>query len=95
MESGSAPFASRVDVPGIATFSAAAAGLTYALIQANENGWATAETFGLLGSNEQALVVFDATQDFDAIRLTFGSVVGALTTTQVYSACSTALAPAP
>ncbi|WP_084197621.1 Ig-like domain-containing protein [Solimonas soli] len=50
---------------------------------------------GLLGDNQQALVSVDATKNFDAIRLTYNSgVLSALTTTQIYSACSTAVAPA-
>ncbi|MGH8447592.1 MAG: Ig-like domain-containing protein [Solimonas sp.] len=50
---------------------------------------------GLLGSNAQALLTMEATKPYDAIRLTFNSgVLTALSSTQVYSACSLAEVPA-
>ncbi len=50
----------RVDLPGIATFTAAAGALTYALIRANEHGWATPATYGLLGFAAVSLAAFIA-----------------------------------
>lgn len=77
-----APYASRVDVPGIVTFSGAAAGFTYALIQANEHGWATTETFSLLAASALLLfgfVMIERRSDhpmFDLGLLRHGSFVG-------------------
>ncbi|NKF23972.1 Ig-like domain-containing protein [Solimonas marina] len=49
---------------------------------------------GQLGDNELALVTINATQPYDAIKLTLSSgLLSALTTTQIYSACATAAPP--
>ncbi|MBL7501421.1 MFS transporter [Frankia sp. CNm7] len=48
----------RVDVPGIATFTAAAASATYALIRANEDGWSDLGVWALLGATIVLLAVF-------------------------------------
>jgi EmrB/QacA subfamily drug resistance transporter len=48
----------RVDLPGILTFTAAAGCLTYALIRANEHGWATTPTYILLGIAAVSLAAF-------------------------------------
>jgi EmrB/QacA subfamily drug resistance transporter len=48
----------RVDLPGTAVFTAAAGVLTYAMIRANDDGWATASTFGLLAISVVAFVLF-------------------------------------
>ena len=48
----------RVDLPGTAVFTLAAGVLTFALIRANDNGWATTSTFSLLAISLVALVLF-------------------------------------
>ena len=48
----------RVDLPGTAVFTTAAGVLTYAMIRANDDGWATASTFGLLAISLVAFVLF-------------------------------------
>ena len=49
---------SRVDVTGIAVFTAAAAALTYGLIHANEDGWSNVATLAWLGAAPVLLLVF-------------------------------------
>jgi EmrB/QacA subfamily drug resistance transporter len=58
LEDAHAPFAARVDVPGMATFTAAAATLTYGLIRANEHGWSQAATWAWLVASPVLLAVF-------------------------------------
>ncbi|MEO9138494.1 MAG: DHA2 family efflux MFS transporter permease subunit [Jatrophihabitans sp.] len=48
----------RVDIGGIAAFSAAAAALTFGLIQANENGWSEISSWGWIVATPLLLVVF-------------------------------------
>jgi EmrB/QacA subfamily drug resistance transporter len=48
----------RVDLPGTAVFTLAAGMLTFALIRANDGGWATVGTFSLLGVSVVAFVLF-------------------------------------
>ncbi|MEN0012530.1 MAG: MFS transporter [Solirubrobacteraceae bacterium] len=48
----------KIDVPGIAVFTAAASMITYALIRANDAGWTSAETLGLIGAGAVALALF-------------------------------------
>lgn len=48
----------RLDVPGIAVFSAAAAAATYALIRANEEGWSNAVTWAMLAASAVLVTVF-------------------------------------
>ncbi|MEJ3750648.1 MFS transporter [Actinomycetes bacterium KLBMP 9797] len=50
--------AARVDVAGIATFTAGAGLLTYALIGADAHGWTSARTLGLLALSAAALLAF-------------------------------------
>jgi MFS family permease len=49
---------SRLDLPGMASFTVFTAGLTYALIRANEQGWTTPMTIGVLTLSALALVTF-------------------------------------
>jgi EmrB/QacA subfamily drug resistance transporter len=56
------PTGSRVDVPGMLTFTGAAGFATYALIRANEHGWANATTYLLFALAAVLLVVFVAVQ---------------------------------
>ncbi|GAA5196353.1 MFS transporter [Rugosimonospora acidiphila] len=51
-----------VDVPGMASFTAAAGCATYALIRANEHGWSNSLVWWLLGSAAVLLAVFVAAQ---------------------------------
>jgi EmrB/QacA subfamily drug resistance transporter len=53
---------SRVDVPGIATFSAAAGALTYGLIEANENGWSHVGSWGWIVAAPVLLAIFVAVE---------------------------------
>jgi EmrB/QacA subfamily drug resistance transporter len=48
----------RLDVPGMATFTVAAAALTFAMIRAGEDGWVSATVLGLLALGAVALVGF-------------------------------------
>ncbi len=48
----------RVDVPGIASFTAAAALITFGLIRAGEHGWVSAATLGPLLGGAVVLAVF-------------------------------------
>jgi EmrB/QacA subfamily drug resistance transporter len=48
LKDASAPVRSRVDVPGMATFTLAAAAATYGLIRANEHGWSSLGSWGML-----------------------------------------------
>lgn len=51
---------------------------------------------GLTGSSELALVSFEATQPYDAVRLSYNSgLVSALTSVQVLQACATTTPPIP
>ncbi|MDT3444573.1 MULTISPECIES: MFS transporter [unclassified Pseudofrankia] len=50
----------RVDVPGIVSFTAAAAAATYALIRANDDGWSDAGVWLLLGATVVLLAAFAA-----------------------------------
>ncbi len=52
------PAHSRVDVPGMVTFTAAAAGTTYAIIRASEEGWSNALTWWLLALAAVLLALF-------------------------------------
>jgi EmrB/QacA subfamily drug resistance transporter len=54
------PHAGRVDVWGIATFTGSAAAITYALIHANEQGWASGLTLAMFAVGAILLVVFVA-----------------------------------
>jgi EmrB/QacA subfamily drug resistance transporter len=58
LEDAHAPMRGRVDVPGIATFTAAAGTLTYGLIRANEHGWATPSTWAWLVASPALLLAF-------------------------------------
>jgi EmrB/QacA subfamily drug resistance transporter len=53
-----APVRSRVDVPGMATFTLAAAAATYGLIRANEHGWSSPGSWGMLVASAVLLAVF-------------------------------------
>lgn len=48
----------RVDIPGIAAFTAAAASLTYGLIQANANGWSQAGSWAPIAAAPLLLALF-------------------------------------
>ena len=48
----------RIDLPGVAAFTVAAASLTFALTRAGANGWTSATTLGLLGVGVAALIAF-------------------------------------
>jgi len=52
------PDARRIDLPGNTAFTLAAAAVTYALIRANENGWISATTLGLIGAGAVGIVAF-------------------------------------
>jgi EmrB/QacA subfamily drug resistance transporter len=52
------PAKSRVDVLGMVTFTAAAASATYGLIRANEHGWASLGSWGMLIAAAVLLAVF-------------------------------------
>ncbi|MEU1814766.1 MFS transporter [Streptomyces roseifaciens] len=47
-----------VDVPGLAAFTVAAGGATYALIKGSDYGWTSAATLGVFGLAAAALVAF-------------------------------------
>jgi EmrB/QacA subfamily drug resistance transporter len=55
-----APRKGRVDVWGMAVFTAAAAAATYALIRANEDGWSNGVTWAMLAASAMLLAVFVA-----------------------------------
>ncbi|MDQ6851210.1 MAG: MFS transporter [Actinomycetota bacterium] len=55
-----APIRVRVDLPGMVTFTAAAALATYALIRATDHGWASATTWATLLGAAVLLAVFVA-----------------------------------
>ncbi|MEO8888288.1 MAG: MFS transporter, partial [Jatrophihabitantaceae bacterium] len=57
-----APTGARVDVPGMITFTGFAGFATYALIRANEHGWATATTYLLFAASAVLLAAFVAVQ---------------------------------
>jgi EmrB/QacA subfamily drug resistance transporter len=73
-----------VDLPGIAAFTAAAGGLTYGLIRANEHGWSQPGTWGWLGAVPILLAIFLAIEKraadpmLDLSLLRNRSVVGVL-----------------
>ena len=48
----------RIDLPGMALFTAAAAALTFGLIRANDDGWLSAPVLGLIAGSVLALVLF-------------------------------------
>lgn len=52
----------RVDVPGMVAFTAAAAALVVAMIEAGKDGWSSSTVLGLLGAGVVALGVFTAIQ---------------------------------
>jgi EmrB/QacA subfamily drug resistance transporter len=52
------PIQSKVDVPGMVTFTAAAAAATYGLIRANEHGWASVGSWGTLIASAALLFAF-------------------------------------
>ncbi|MET0237059.1 MAG: MFS transporter [Kibdelosporangium sp.] len=52
------PHGKGVDIPGVVSFTAGAAALTYGLMQAGEHGWGSAQALGWLGGAVVALVVF-------------------------------------
>jgi EmrB/QacA subfamily drug resistance transporter len=52
------PHAKGVDIPGVVTFTAGAAAITYGLMQAGEHGWGSAQTLGWLGGGLLAWAIF-------------------------------------
>jgi EmrB/QacA subfamily drug resistance transporter len=52
----------RVDLVGMITFTVFASSITYAVIRANEDGWTSAQTVGLLGGGTFALLLFLLTE---------------------------------
>ncbi|MBP2322530.1 EmrB/QacA subfamily drug resistance transporter [Kibdelosporangium banguiense] len=52
------PSAKGVDIPGVVTFTAGAAALTYGLMQAGDHGWGSARTLGWIGGGVLAWVIF-------------------------------------
>ncbi|ONI73387.1 hypothetical protein ALI144C_46645 [Actinosynnema sp. ALI-1.44] len=52
------PHAQGVDVPGVITFTAGVAAVTYGLMEAGQHGWASAEVLGWIGAGLLVLVVF-------------------------------------
>lgn len=74
----------RVDIGGMVSFTAAAAGATYALILANERGWDDVTVWGLLGLAAVLLTVFVMVESlsrhamFDLTLLRNRSFVGVL-----------------
>ncbi|MFI6509224.1 MFS transporter [Streptosporangium sp. NPDC050855] len=56
------PRARGLDVPGMLTFTAAAAAITYALIRAGEDGWGSGSVLGLLAAGLVALALFVAVE---------------------------------
>ncbi|HVX46442.1 MAG TPA: MFS transporter [Mycobacteriales bacterium] len=48
----------RIDVAGIASFTLAAGAITFALIRANEDGWRSGRTLGLLALGAAGLIAF-------------------------------------
>ncbi|MEP6642800.1 MAG: MFS transporter, partial [Gaiellales bacterium] len=48
----------RLDLPGMATFTVAAAALTFAMIRAGDDGWGSGTVLGLLALGVAALAVF-------------------------------------
>lgn len=48
----------RLDLPGMATFTTAAASVTYALIKAGDVGWTARSTLGFFGLGAVALIAF-------------------------------------
>ncbi len=58
LEDAHAAVKSRIDLAGIVTFTAAAGTLTYGLIKANEDGWASAASWGCLIASAVLFVSF-------------------------------------
>jgi EmrB/QacA subfamily drug resistance transporter len=56
------PRPGRLDVPGVTTFTVAAAAATYGFVHAGEAGWADARTLAVLGLAAVALVAFVAVE---------------------------------
>jgi len=56
------PRPGRLDVPGVTTFTVAAAAATYGFIRAGEAGWGEARTLAALGSAAAALAAFVAVE---------------------------------
>ncbi|WP_067465448.1 MFS transporter [Actinomadura macra] len=56
------PAARRIDVPGVVSFAAAAATLTYALTRAGEAGWRSPAVIGTAAAGLLALAVFAAVE---------------------------------
>lgn len=52
------PHAKGLDLPGMATFTAGAAAVTYAMIRVGENGWTSPATLGLLALGAAAFGAF-------------------------------------
>ncbi|MER5482246.1 DHA2 family efflux MFS transporter permease subunit [Streptomyces sp. NPDC002812] len=52
------PHAKGLDLPGMATFTAGAAAVTYALIRGGENGWTSAGTLGLFALGAASFAAF-------------------------------------
>lgn len=52
------PHAKGLDLPGMATFTAGAAAVTYALIRGGENGWTSAGTLGLFALGAVSFAAF-------------------------------------
>jgi EmrB/QacA subfamily drug resistance transporter len=79
-----APTGARVDLPGMITFTGAAGFATYALIRANEHGWANTTTYLLFAASAVLLAAFLAVQArsrhamFDLALLRNRSFVGVL-----------------
>jgi len=48
----------RIDLPGVALFTAAAAALTFGLIRANDDGWLSAPVLGLIAGSVLAMALF-------------------------------------
>ncbi|MGI8879958.1 MAG: DHA2 family efflux MFS transporter permease subunit [Jatrophihabitans sp.] len=74
----------RLDLAGMISFTVAAAALTYGLIRANDDGWASAGTLGMVVLAAIALVAFVLVElravapMFDLALLRHGPFVGAL-----------------
>jgi EmrB/QacA subfamily drug resistance transporter len=84
LEDAHAPVRGRVDIAGIATFTAAAATLTYGLIHANEHGWSQPSTWLWLVACPLLLIAFlmietrTAQPMLDLALMRNGSFVGIL-----------------
>ena len=56
----------RIDVPGMALFTLAAAALTFGLIRANDDGWLSAPVLSLIAGSAVALALFVAVESRSA-----------------------------